>query len=413
MTARIKIMIFLTVFFLVVLHSVGAQGRMLINNNGFVVIDNSAKIVVTNNATNAITTAGTGGNLVTESEFDQLKWTIGNNTGNFVVPFTTSSGVKIPFSYTVNSGGAGSGSVLFSTYGSTNWDNSSYMPTDVTHVNNITTGTNNSDNMIDRFWIIDATGYSTKPNVVLNFTYADAEHLNTGNTIAENNLRAQRFNSSTQAWGDYLPAGTINTASNTVTAVNATAPDFYRSWTLVEITSPMPVELLSFDFTCQNDFAELVWTTMSETNNMYFTIESSDDGIVFETVQTIAGGGNSNYSLNYTVTMEANKYYKLSQTDFDGMTEELGTLYANCNDDSELVYWQALEKLNDVRISGLTEGVLSYQLYDMSGKIIANENVSVSSGTTLISLPELPNGMYTISFSNNDRVVAGKVMMVR
>src|SRR3989338_3291331 len=50
------------------------QGRLILNNNAFMVVDNSAKVVIANPATNAVSTTGTGGNIVTESEFDQVIW---------------------------------------------------------------------------------------------------------------------------------------------------------------------------------------------------------------------------------------------------------------------------------------------------------------------------------------------------
>jgi hypothetical protein len=278
---------------------------------------------------------------------------------------------------------------------------------------NNSSGINNSSNVIDRFWIMSYETPGFEPFAgTLSFTYDDAEHLAVGNTITEANLQAQRFNWLNSSWGDFGPAGIANVATNTVSGVVFDG-NFRRVWTLVDSDNPMPVELLSFDHECENDLAELKWTTASETNNMFFTIESSDNGMVFETVNTIAGSGNSNMELNYSAVVSSNKYYRLSQTDYNGITEVIGNLYANCMEANELVWWQSMEKLNDVKLSGLEEGELECQLYDMSGKLIVNEKHFVSSSDFMIQLPELPNGMYTISFKNNDRVVAGKVMMVK
>jgi hypothetical protein len=49
----------------------------------------------------------------------------------------------------------------------------------------------------------------------------------------------------------------------------------------------------------------------------------------------------------------------------------------------------------------------------MNGKLIADTELSVSKGTTTITLPEMANGMYTISIKNNERNIAGKVMLIR
>lgn len=412
MQSRVKIIFVFIIVYLAFLHSftVNAQARMVMNNNAFMVIDNSAKLVIENSNTNAIITAGTGGNIVTEDEFDQVIWQMGN-PGTFILPFTNEAGIKIPFAISVAVPGD-YGFISFSTYKGSSWDNSSYLPSDVTHINN-SGGSNNSASVIDRFWIIEPETVNVSPLMgTFTFGYDDAEHLAVGNTITEANLVGQRFNSDLNIWGDYIPTGTANTVANNVTSISFNG-NFYRSWTLVEYDNPMPVELISFNHECKNDFTELKWTTSTETNNMFFTIEKSENGMIFETVNTIAGAGNSNMPLEYSFQVEPNKYYRLSQTDFNGTTEEIGNLFANCMEENELVWWQSMEKLSDVKLSGLEKGNLEYQLYDMSGKLIVNEKQSVSSSDFMIQLPELPNGMYTISFINNDRVVAGKVMMVR
>ena len=63
----------------------------------YIVIDNSAKLVVENPATNAITNSGTGG-IMTESEFDEVFWFIGNGTGTYTMPFVSQAAItQIPF----------------------------------------------------------------------------------------------------------------------------------------------------------------------------------------------------------------------------------------------------------------------------------------------------------------------------
>lgn len=414
MQSRLKIIVVFVIVYLAFLHSftVNAQARLVMNNNAFMVIDNSA-ILVLEGSSNAITLVGTGGNIISENEFDRIQWHTGINPGHYTIPFTTTSGTKIPFSLHISVGLPEYGYFRFSTYQTPDWQNSNALPSDVTHFNNAQSLADNSANAIDRFWMIEPHDYTNFGMLYLDFTYDDAEHLSPGNTINEMNLGAQAFNFVSDSWGDFVPTGTLNTVTNTVNFVPFPFLPEYRSWTLVDSDNPMPVELLDYDFECKNDLVELNWTTATETNNMYFTVESSNDGIVFVAEQTINGAGNSNMPLNYSIMVKANKYYKLKQTDYNGTTEEIGNLYANCMEANELVYWQAMEKLSDIRISGLEEGELEYQLYDMSGKLIVDSKIAVSGGTQQISLPEFPNGMYTIHFKNNERFLGGKVMMVK
>lgn len=88
-------------------------------------------------------------------------------------------------------------------------------------------------------------------------------------------------------------------------------------------SSPLPIELTSFNVkaTLQKE-AEINWTTATETNNDYFTIERSKDGVTWEMVKTVRGAGSSFLTLNYqtvdTSPYVGISYYRLKQTDFDG-----------------------------------------------------------------------------------------------
>ena len=84
----------------------------------------------------------------------------------------------------------------------------------------------------------------------------------------------------------------------------------------------MPIELISFLAQASELKVILTWATGSETNNDYFTIEKTKDGINFEQLAIVEGAGNStslnNYSLTDNNPFEGNSYYRLKQTDFDG-----------------------------------------------------------------------------------------------
>ncbi len=305
-----------------------AQSRLVFNNNVYIVLNNSYNLVIDNNASNAITLLGTGGNIISEGEFNMVKWNIGTATGTYTIPFTKSPGNKIPFSINISTAGTGSGSILFSTYGCS-WDNASDMPSDVVSMVSANSD-NNSAFVIDRFWIVDAINYTTKPTASLNFTYLDSEWSMASNTISETNLGAQRFNSTSNSWWSYLPQGIVNSASNTLSSVPAASPDFFRSWTLVDNSSPLPIELLSFTAQCNSlnlhqGIAEvfLHWQTASETNNDYFVLEKSKDAINWIEIANIDGAGNSNSLLNYNYIDQLST---LVLSGVEGLNFELSTL---------------------------------------------------------------------------------------
>lgn len=88
----------------------------------------------------------------------------------------------------------------------------------------------------------------------------------------------------------------------------------------------LPVELLDFTGSYLAGKTYLYWTTASEKNNHYFTVERSLDGEHFETIAQLPGAGNSVVDLNYNYTDDAPPlaeviYYRLRQTDYDGTSQ--------------------------------------------------------------------------------------------
>jgi hypothetical protein len=87
-------------------------------------------------------------------------------------------------------------------------------------------------------------------------------------------------------------------------------------------TGTASVELLSFTAEVVSQGVALNWTTASEINNDYFTIERSADAVHFEDLLKVNGAGNSTrhcitaHSINKP--LQGISYYRLKQTDFDG-----------------------------------------------------------------------------------------------
>ena len=84
----------------------------------------------------------------------------------------------------------------------------------------------------------------------------------------------------------------------------------------------LPIELLYFRGINEGDVNKLIWSTASENNNEYFTIEKTVDGKDFQIVSNIDGAGNSSNVINYQYVDRTFEhiinYYRLKQTDFDG-----------------------------------------------------------------------------------------------
>ncbi len=85
----------------------------------------------------------------------------------------------------------------------------------------------------------------------------------------------------------------------------------------------LPVELLSFVAEQQNRDVIISWSTASETNNDYFVVERSTDGINWENIQKTKSYANSNTIKNYSnidrpLQNSKRIFYRLKQVDIDG-----------------------------------------------------------------------------------------------
>lgn len=414
-------------------------------------------LVINSAATNAITELPAAGNghIVSEHQNNRIRWRNFGGTGNYVVPFTTAGNVEIPLTInktTAGTGAAGHDSLSFvlATFNhqivaGAQWDNTLYLPTGVTHMNDFFLGSpDNSMNAVNRFWIIDpkATGwaYTTAPDVQMTFINDDGQDIDVAGVTAgvdrdalipsnlpgPTSLQAQRFNPGLNKWGDYqsdplgsnyLPA-TPSAGRSTVTNVLVTNANFYRSWTLSSVDNPLPIELTAWKGECDGGKVELTWTTSTETNNDHFTIEKSATGDTWEEIARVQAAGNTVSETNYSYYDEyANglAYYRLSQTDADGRTVMLGTVAAGCDANYTEIFnaWDDGSELQ-VIVSSTTANNYDVILTDAQGKVMVNRpSQAINKGFTPLHLSKngIATGLYVVTLQNANDVMTRRVFL--
>lgn len=172
-----------------------------------------------------------------------------------------------------------------------------------------------------REWYVQETG--TVGNVTLTYDLATV----TGPSgLGTNNLNQVRL--MVDADGDFTSGVTLITPTSidainkrVTFTVNLNDTQFFTLGSLERYS--LPITLTSFDANITSDNqVKIDWVTADETNNAFFTVERSANGLEFETIGTIAGAGNSEvenrYSLIDTKPLRGNNFYRLKQTDFNG-----------------------------------------------------------------------------------------------
>ena len=260
---------------------------------------------------------------------------------------------------------------------------------------------NHSEYAIDRFWLVNAQGYSTKPSGFLTFTYIDNEWSAAGNVLAEANLGAQRFNDGAGLWGDmWAVVSSLNTASNVLVTPVFASSDMFAAWTLSDINDPLPVELVQFNADCQNNgTVKLSWTTASEINNDYFDVQKSFDASDFFSIGTVAGNGNSN-TINYYEFIDEESgtaYYRLKQVDFDGKFDYSDVVVASCKTDNFEI--KAYDNFSGFAVQVLANfsDKVTIEIVDTRGRLIASKSVNIIEGMNNFQLDEnISTGIYFI-----------------
>ncbi|MCJ8291628.1 MAG: T9SS type A sorting domain-containing protein [Crocinitomicaceae bacterium] len=408
-------------FFLIVLCwncELFAQSRMILNDDVYVVIENAALIVLDNPNSNALNTTGSGGNIISENEFDAIKWNVGSSTGVYVIPWTTTpfiqggNDVKIPQVIEVTVGGVGSGNMVFSTY-ETATDLNTVYPVLVTSMNSANSGgMDGSLFAVDRFWHTNANSYLTRPSVVMTINYDPAANEIGGmNTIVESNLLAQRWSSTTNDWEAILFG--VNDATNSrVTNINVPAADFFENWTLVDQVNILPVELGEFKVECDGVNSLLSWFTIAEVNNAYFEIEKSYDAINYFSIGTIDGAGSTNEIQDYSyVDRDLNiSYYRLTQVDFNGIRKVYNAITSNCGNELDEV--SAFFYGDQLLINSEEGTIANLLLYDNRGRLIWNiKDVLLHDGFNTIQIEShLGAGMYFLQLMTKKTTQALRLM---
>lgn len=426
---RLKFTVSIALSFIV---SISAYAQLVLNNGGIVKLNGGTSgtpIYFVLNAPPAtpITNSGSSG-IVMEAEYNILQYNLATATTPITVPYLSNTLESIPLTLTPSAAGVGAGNIKFSSIvaasRATGWDNTAYLPSGVANMGSLSI-TNNSDKTIDRFWIIDAQeGYTTKPAVTLDFTYIDAEWSTNGtNAIVEANLQAQRYNTAINDWEGFLgflPAGTINTTNNTVSGVSVAAADFFRAWTLNDNSKPLPIELINFDANCVNNKTVLDWCTATETNNHYFTLTQSVDGINFTTIDKINGNGTTGQKHCYQYTLDAKPdaitYYQLWQTDFDNTTKKLKIIAAQpCNGktDNSIITNNGTKNVS-VFLNSLIDSNDDVVIHNTLGQIIMQQAIVTQQGYNQfnLNLNTISNGVYYVTIVRNNQTLNTKKIII-
>ena len=164
------------------------------------------------------------------------------------------------------------------------------------------------------------------------------------------------------------------------------------------------------------------WTTASELNNDYFTVQRSADGETFADLFTVPGAGTSadlhTYEESDLNPLSGISYYRLQQTDFDG-TISYSSLV-------KVEVWNQMEATIDVYPNPVSQGATAYvqfspistdekceiMISDLAGRTISSFSwIADSDNEIPLDVSSLSRGIYIITISGGNRSISKRLLV--
>lgn len=377
---------------------------------------NSFYLTITNPAATAVTY--TTGYVISETNVatnpSVMRWNTGAFAGAYTFPFGTTGGIQIPLTVTKAAAVASVIDIATRPTGSPNtpWAGG------VTHMFDPTLAQDGSDEaVVDRWWEILVNPAITAD---VTFRYTGAE-----NTLSvpynAGNLGAQYWDGS--AWrpdnANIGSAAAVLAGVGAVTAPGLSLTATYTPWVLSSLAAPLPVEFVRTDANCVDGNMQVSWTTASELNNDFFTVERSDNGNAFYAVGTVDGSGTTSQLHNYSFTdvspATGTVYYRIRQTDYNGASSASGIFSATaCGTGTDFIDAFAsgadihlvmeLGKDDDYRVMVL----------DARGRLVADRAVSAVEGANRFVLGDVipATGVYLVTARGSDGLLFTKRLFI-
>lgn len=205
------------------------------------------------------------------------------------------------------------------------------------------------------------------------------------------------------ASGSWTVSGSC--VASTATVVNRSGMSGFSVFGAAQSVTPLPIELLSFTGRNEGMSNYLQWVTATEINNDYFTLERSANGYDFTDFAVVDGAGNSSIELSYDkydhTPYFGITYYRLRQTDFDGVESHSNVIaLTNGLDEVSMGNVHPNPSSGDASFDFFSpvNGYIHIRLLDNTGRIVLDKVEQITLEQTKVNLlmNQLAKGVYSL-----------------
>ncbi|MEO8763065.1 MAG: T9SS type A sorting domain-containing protein [Ginsengibacter sp.] len=166
----------------------------------------------------------------------------------------------------------------------------------------------------------------------------------------------------------------------------------------------LPVTLSSFKAAVNNCNVDLSWEA-SESNFKNYEVQTSTDGLQFQSIGTISGsqqaGSQKKYTYQYIKPRQGTSYYRLKMLDADGKAQFSKIISAQlaCGRNSFIIYPNPVTDFLNVSIDNARNNITLASLFDTNGKLMYSGKMAA--GTNMIDMMKFSRGVYWLRLKNN------------
>ena len=230
-------------------------------------------------------------------------------------------------------------------------------------------------------------------------SYTTSNYTNTIATNATDLVDYYHFNQSSTSSSDPIRDATSSANNGTNTSSGSNYVDFVGSGS----STPLPVELIHFELTPNGESIEIHWSTASELNNHFFTLEKSWDGIHWNVLAKLEGKGTSNDLSHYSFTdlqpYPNQTFYRLKQTDFNGKFEYVAMKSVSSeNGDISQISVSPNPSSNWLKIENVSFPLEQIRFFNAMCDDVSDQIsiVQQTNHSLLVDISSLPNGLHSI-----------------
>ena len=187
--------------------------------------------------------------------------------------------------------------------------------------------------------------------------------------------------------------------------------------------TPLPVELLYFSAEPVRKEVNLKWSSASESNNAYYTLEKSQDGEHFQEFAKVDGSGNSSSVRTYEVLdtdpFTGVSYYRLKQTDFNNESKYFNILAVNVSSSEGLsltIFPSVATSFSQInfQLEGESTSLIHLVIRDVLGKEYFSTIISLEVANQHYSFDtdiKLSSGVYFVTAFSYGNMLSKKIVI--